>query len=74
VVGHDPPGHAVEPQPCLGVIRQVVEPAPGGQEGLGDDIGRVIGILGTAQHVPEDRAAVFCIHRLEAVLPFLMSG
>jgi hypothetical protein len=74
VVGQHPPGHAVQPQPGFGVARDVVQPSPGGQERLGDDVGRVVGTAGAPQHVAQDRTAVRRVHRLEAALALSRIG
>lgn len=58
MVGEHAPGDAVEPQPCLLSGRDVIEPPPGGQESLSDDVSSVVRVARAAQRVPQDRAAV----------------
>ena len=68
VVGEDEAGGAVEPEARLPVERHLAEAPPGDQEGLGDDVGRVIGIGGAAQRVAEQVARVVSIEAGEARL------
>src|SRR5579859_3497909 len=49
--------------------RDVVEPPPGGQEGLRDHIRRVVGVAGAAQHVPEQRRMADRVDILKTPLP-----
>ena len=67
VVGQHPPGHAVQPQPGCRIRRQILQPPPGGQEGIRDDVGGIVGILSAAQHVAQNRAVIRGVHRFETV-------
>ncbi len=68
VVGEDVAGGPVEPEARLPVERHVGEAPPGNQEGLGNDVGRVIGIRGAAQRIAEQVACVVSIEAEEAPL------
>ena len=46
LVGEHPPGDPVQPRPGGLPGRNVVDPPPGGEEGLGDDVGGVFGVAG----------------------------
>ena len=54
VIGEDVAGRPVEPEARLAVERHLAEASPGDEERLGDDVGRVLGISGAPQRVPED--------------------
>jgi hypothetical protein len=43
----------------------MVDPPPGGQERLGDDVGGIVGVAGPAQRVAEDGGVVDGVHLLE---------
>ena len=68
LVGEDVAGRPVEPEARLPVDRHVAEAPPGDQEGLGDDVGRVIGIRGAAQRIAEQVARVVAIQVEETPL------
>ena len=58
LVSHDPPSHAVQPQPGLLAGRYVVQPAPGNQECLRDDISGVVTVPGPSKRVTKQRIAI----------------
>ena len=65
LVGEHPPGDPVQPRPGVLPGRDVVDPPPGGEERLGDDVGGVVGVAGPAQRVAEDGGVVDGVHLLE---------
>jgi hypothetical protein len=74
VISQHPAGRAVQPQPRVRAGGHVLQPPPGSQERLGQRISGVIRIVGAAQQVPEDRAVVRGVHRLETVRPLTAAG
>jgi hypothetical protein len=68
VVGEHAPGDAVQPQPDLCAHRDLMAAAPGDEEGLGDDVGRILGLLDAPQGVRQERREVDGVDAPEAVL------
>jgi hypothetical protein len=62
---HAPCG-PVQPKTRLLTGRQLVEPPPGNEEGLGDDVGRIVAI-DPPKRVAKDARVVLLVERLEAV-------
>jgi hypothetical protein len=62
---HAPRG-PVQPKPRLLTGRQLVEPPPRNEEGLGDDVGRIVAI-DPPERVPKDARVVLLVERLEAI-------
>jgi hypothetical protein len=66
LVREDAPCGPVQPQPPLFTGRQLVEPPPRHEEGLGDDIGRIVAI-GPSERVAEHAVVVLLVKSLEAI-------
>src|SRR5262249_13011683 len=71
VIGQYATGYAVKPEPGAVARRQVVEPTPGGQECLSDDVGRIVAIVRTAQYVAEHGTEVGRVYRFESLPPLI---
>jgi hypothetical protein len=69
LVGEHPAGNPVQPRAGGSPGRHFVDPPPGGEERLGDDVGGIVGAAGAAQRVAEDGGAVDGIHLLEPPTP-----
>src|SRR5262249_33878646 len=67
------PRNPVEPEPRPVADRHLAEPPPGDQEGLGDDVGRVLWILDPPDRVLENRPPLLAVElgepRLRQLLP-----
>ncbi len=74
VICQDAPGSAVQPEPGLIARRYLVKAPPGSQECLGQDVGRIVGIVGAAQGVPEQGDPVRRVHFLEPVPSLSLGG
>ena len=63
-----PTRDGVEPEPGVGAGRDCLEPPPGDEESLGDDVGGALAILDPSQRVAEHRASLLAVELGEACL------
>ncbi len=63
----------VEPERRLRVGRDLGEPPPGDEEGLGDDVGGVLAILNASQRVRQDRPPLLAVEPAELNLGELVA-
>jgi hypothetical protein len=74
MVGEHAARGCVEPEAGALACRDIAQPAPGDQEGLRDDVGRVLWRSGAAQCVAGDRGEVGLVQGSEALLGFVGLG
>jgi hypothetical protein len=67
VIRQDATGSAIQPEPRLIAGRDLVQPPPGGQERLGQDVGCIVSVICAAQGVPEQLDPVRRVQILEPV-------
>jgi len=66
VVGEHAPGDSVQPEPGAIAVRHVVEPPPGREERLGDNVGGGVCILGAAKDVSENWPEIRGVDRFKS--------
>ena len=66
MTGQNAASHAIEPQSCLGGLRNVVEPPPCGCEHLGHDVGDIGLHIHTAHRVGLDVQVMLLVELAEA--------
>lgn len=67
VIRQNAPGGAIQPEPGLIARRDLVQPPPGSQERLGQDVGCIVSVICAAQGVPEQLDPVCRVQVLEPV-------